>query len=68
MVLTQRRKTQTGWCYIDWMVLHRLDGANTEAEDIDQMVLHRLDGANTEVEDTDWMVLTQRWETETGWC
>ena len=29
---------------------------------------HRLDGANTGVEDTDLMVLTQRWETEIGWC
>ena len=45
------------------MVLHRLDGANTEVGDIDWMVLHRLDGANTEVGDRDWMVLTQRRET-----
>ena len=35
------------------MVLHRLDGANTEAGDIDRMVLHRPDGANTEAGDTD---------------
>ena len=49
MVLTQRRETETGWCYIDWMVLT-------------QRRRHRLDGANTEAGDIDWMVLTQRQE------
>ena len=62
-MLAQRWETEIGWCQhrggrqrldntearnIDWMVLHRLDGANTEAGDIDWMVLHRLDGANTQ--------------------
>ena len=50
------------------MVLHRLDGANTEAGDIDWMVLTQRWETETGWFYIDWMVLTQRREAQTGWC